>query len=378
MDSLFPFGFPVHLAFYLVVYVLTLIVHVILMAYVLAGSFWLAWATLLPGPGAIPRAQQPLARLLRDWMPFALSGVITAGVAPLLFVQILYQQSFYTANLLLGWRWLIVVPVLVLVFYLLYVLKSSAISRWPAALRLGMPVAVAACFLFVAFCWTANHLLSLNAAAWPAAYESGTAVTSAGSLALRLATWVSGSFVVLTLLSSWQLRGMSTRTHVWTDAPADVNWPALFQLEQRRLALGSLSGLVTSLAFAPAYFFTLPESVRSHVTGAAGFGWLVMLLLAAVILVALQVRQIRTPHLGLGWLIANTLAIIGLLLAVASLREVIRLAQADLNKTMQATSAALAVGGFPLFLGFTVLNAVLIAFCVRLVRQGGRQKSEKV
>ncbi len=38
MDRMFPFGFESHLSFYLVVYVLTLVVHVFLMAYVLAGS----------------------------------------------------------------------------------------------------------------------------------------------------------------------------------------------------------------------------------------------------------------------------------------------------------------------------------------------------
>ena len=38
MDRMFPFGFESHLSFYLVVYVLTLVVHVFLMAYVLAGG----------------------------------------------------------------------------------------------------------------------------------------------------------------------------------------------------------------------------------------------------------------------------------------------------------------------------------------------------
>ena len=30
---------------------------------------------------------------------------ITAGIGPLLFVQLLYQRRFYTANLLMGPRW---------------------------------------------------------------------------------------------------------------------------------------------------------------------------------------------------------------------------------------------------------------------------------
>ncbi len=137
MDRMFPFGFESHLSFYLVVYVLTLVVHVFLMAYVLAGSLWLSWVTLFPGSDSIPRTKQPLARILRDWMPFALSGAITAGVAPLLFVQILYRQQFYSANLLLGWRWMVVIPVLVSAFYLLYIVKSKVVSRMSLLVRLG-------------------------------------------------------------------------------------------------------------------------------------------------------------------------------------------------------------------------------------------------
>ena len=108
--NIFPFQFDSVLAFYIVVYVLTLVLHAVFMTYVLAGSIYLAWAAAFPGSTKPVRSKTPLAGLLRDWMPFALSAAITAGVAPLLFVQIIYRQEFYTSNLLLGWRWMTVVP----------------------------------------------------------------------------------------------------------------------------------------------------------------------------------------------------------------------------------------------------------------------------
>ena len=128
MDATFPFGFDPPLAFYLTLYVLTLVLCAFFMTYVLAGSLYVAWATVFPGQQRVLRCQQPLARVLREWIPFVLSGAITAGVAPLLFVQIIYREQFYTANLLLGWRWLVVVPVLIVAFYLLYVLKSKMVT----------------------------------------------------------------------------------------------------------------------------------------------------------------------------------------------------------------------------------------------------------
>ena len=373
MDAMFPFGFDRPLAFYLIVYLLTLVVHVFLMAYVLAGSFWLAWATVFPGHTAVPRPMQPLSRILREWMPFALSGAITAGVAPLLFVQILYQRQFYTANLLLGWRWMVVIPVLILAFYLLYVLKSTIISHWPLVVRLGLSVGVAGCFLFVAFCWTANHLLGLDSSQWPGAYATGHAVPSVVALLLRLSTWVAGTVPVMCILSAWQLRGMRSRTACWTDAPSDADWEALFQQDHRRLVLMSLCGLLASLACAFGYFLTLPETVRAALTGQAGAPWIAILLVLVLAQGALLVGQRNSHWFSLRGLIGLTVNLSGILLAAAVLREIVRLSQADLAVVTRSTATAADVGGFSLFLIFTLLNIGLISWCIRLVHEPSAQ-----
>src|SRR4029079_14901328 len=117
----------------LALYVATLALHAAFIGYVVAGT---AYALL---------RDDALARTVRDRLPFMLGCGITAGVAPLLFVQLLHQHRFYTANLLLGPRWLAVVPALILGFYALYVGKLSARFRTPA-LAVGI-----LCFLFVAW-----------------------------------------------------------------------------------------------------------------------------------------------------------------------------------------------------------------------------------
>ena len=50
---------------------------------------------------------------------------LTTGVAPLLFVQVLYGHFFYTANILLGWRWLAILGVLIVGFYAVYLLDGT-------------------------------------------------------------------------------------------------------------------------------------------------------------------------------------------------------------------------------------------------------------
>ena len=77
--------------------------------------------------------------MIRSWIISASgcrscsSAAITAGVAPLLFLQILYQREFYTANLLLFNRWMAILPVLIVGFYSLYLIKGDWLwqQRWP-------------------------------------------------------------------------------------------------------------------------------------------------------------------------------------------------------------------------------------------------------
>ncbi|MCA9285380.1 MAG: hypothetical protein KDA22_09210, partial [Phycisphaerales bacterium] len=201
MNAPLPFGLPGPTAFYLALYLLTLVVHVVFMNYVLAGSGVLAWA-LLRG-----RAQDPIVRLLRDWMPFALGAAITAGVAPLLFVQILYRQSFYTANLLLFNRWMALLPVLIVGFYLLYLQKAKAVGRWPAWSRTVVGVGAFLCFAFVAQAWTENHLLSLaGQTTWSDFYAERRALFLDPQLVPRLGVWFLGAFATLAWMLGWQVR----------------------------------------------------------------------------------------------------------------------------------------------------------------------------
>ena len=83
MDTPFPFGLPLPTAFYLTVYVLTLMIHVVFMNYVHAGPGYLAVAYLRSGG----RPLRETATVVKELTPFMLSEAITAGVAPHLFAQ---------------------------------------------------------------------------------------------------------------------------------------------------------------------------------------------------------------------------------------------------------------------------------------------------
>jgi hypothetical protein len=122
---------------------------------------------------------------------------ITAGVAPLLFIQLLYQRRFYTANLLLGPRWLAVVPALIAGFYALYLAKQS--DRWK---KLALAGALA-CFVFVAYSWTELHELMQADAAWRDFYAAGQRIFVDGDIAPRMLVWLGGMATLFAAVSAW-------------------------------------------------------------------------------------------------------------------------------------------------------------------------------
>ena len=355
MNVVFPFGLETATLFYLSLYMLTLVVHVIFMSYVLAGSLYLAWANLFPGTGSVPRLQQPLACLLRDWMPFVLSAAITAGVAPLLFVQIAYPVHFYTANLLLGWRWMVVVPVLTFAFYLLYVLKSTWITKLTFAWRTAVGMAAAGCFLFIAFCWSANHLLGIDSTQWPTAYASSQYITSHITLAMRLLMWIAGTFPVMCIFAGWQL--------TFHRPAATLERTAGF----RQLAFTAMTGLVISCITAVAYISQMSEEVTAHLMGTAGMLWMATALVGITLQIAGWLWRYFKSSMNIQLLLLLTLGGILMLIGTVVLREIIRVTIVGSETLSSRTTVAFEVGGFWVFLFFATLNTGLICLCIRLI-----------
>lgn len=358
MQALFPFEFPAATAFYLSLYLATLVLHVVFMNYVLAGSAYLAWFALRTANGGAKTTFAPLADPLRDWLPFMLSAAITAGVAPLLFVQILYQQSFYSANLLLFHRWMAIVPVLIVGFYLLYLLKSRMIGAASLPWRIAVGTGAFACFAFTAWSWTENHLLSLNETVWPAHYASGRLFYSSAELPPRLALWFCGAFPTMAVAVAWQNWYFAGR-----DAERDLN-------ANRDCTRVALPGLVVSVVVGLWYAFSLDANVRSQLVGSSILPWLVLAGVGLIIQAAGWWIGRNEPVLTTKRLLITSTGCLLTISGTSVLREARRLAAIDISHLYELHADAARVGGLVVFLVFTGLNTALIAWCLRIVRRG--------
>lgn len=355
METLFPFGLPMTTAFYLVLYLLTFALHHALMHYVVAGTIFVTWQSLFESENA-----KPITAIIRDWMPFLLSGAITAGVAPLLFVQILYPNHFYTANLLLGWRWMVVIPILILVFYLLYVVKSAILQKCSLAVRLMVLSITLGCLVFIGFCWTANHQISVAESQWTNIYSTGDLPLDSKVIVLRMLIWISGAFATLMTFVGWQIR-------ITENEACEISKQKNLFTLLSQIAIG---GILLSSLFSGLYLAGLSKSIQEPIFGAAGLPYLILSVLGVFIQLVgwtwiLRANQ-TCPRFTL---VMSTIGLTFSLIGMAAIREIIRLSQMDLAPLLAHHEKASAVSGFSLFVVFAVINVGLIGYCIMIIRK---------
>jgi hypothetical protein len=104
-----------------------------------------------------------IARVVAFVLPPAVTFAITLGVAPLLFVQLLYGEAVYTSTVLLGGPWIAFIFLLMAGYALLYRF-TDAVKRRTFPVWLG--VASTLLLLSLGFLWTNNVTLMIAPERW--------------------------------------------------------------------------------------------------------------------------------------------------------------------------------------------------------------------
>jgi hypothetical protein len=154
-----PTALPVPPWLFHALWLVTFLLHLLFVNLVLGGSLL---AVVAGGAGA---GRLALRRWLVGMSSWTISGAITLGIAPLLFMQVLRGRFFYSATILWAWPWFAMLGLLTVGYYLNYVAK--------AALKRGRePVGVLAvealCFVAVAVVQVVVQLLHLQPGRWQA------------------------------------------------------------------------------------------------------------------------------------------------------------------------------------------------------------------
>ncbi|HUV70827.1 MAG TPA: hypothetical protein VMW15_14285 [Terracidiphilus sp.] len=101
-------------------------------------------------------------------LPSLLPATITIGIAPLLFVQVLYGQFFYTSSILLAWPWFLVLVFLTIAYYGFY---YASFQSGKNTARAGNVMLISVILIFViGFIYTNNLTLSQTPSRWSQKY----------------------------------------------------------------------------------------------------------------------------------------------------------------------------------------------------------------
>ncbi len=150
---------------------LTFFLHLVPMNLALGGSL-LGVVARLRGRGN----RDPHARTLTAWfakaLPTIMAATISFGVAPLLFVQVLYGRALFGSSVIMAWWWLSVVGLVIVAYYGAYRLAFRAASD--TASQAVLALSVAAILVLVAFIYTNNMSLMLRVGEFPMMTLDGT------------------------------------------------------------------------------------------------------------------------------------------------------------------------------------------------------------
>lgn len=252
---------------------LTFLLHLLAMNVVWGGSLLaLHWRLSRREEDAAHRAA--LLAFFAKALPVAIAAAVTLGVAPLLFVQVLYGRLFFTSAILMAAFWLSVVPLVIVAYYGAYLIafRGEALgsrARWVAGV-------VALLFTAVAFLYTANFTQMLRPDTFLAAYRAG-----GRGLVLSLADPTFWPRLLHTLFGAVAVAGLGVALYgAWRrgDAPDLSAWA----IRRGTTAFGVSTAV--NIVIGLVYLMTLPRPVLLGLVGgdAHGTGLLVLGIVLAV------------------------------------------------------------------------------------------------
>jgi hypothetical protein len=176
---------------------LTFTLHLLFMNALLGGAL----AALVASRGRSKFAAQLVSDLKRI-LPSTFAFTITLGVAPLLFLQVLYGHLLYASAVLMAVPWLSIIGLVVLAYYGIYYFVFHAEKRPRGALAvLGVATVLLAA---IGFIYSNNFTLMLRPERWLSLYAHSAAGWNANwtepTLVPRYLHMLLGAFAITGLL----------------------------------------------------------------------------------------------------------------------------------------------------------------------------------
>jgi len=301
-------------------WVFKLLLVVTFYLHILAMNFMLGGAALALLARWRQKGNQFGSRIFFDVakkVPVLMAATISLGIAPLLFVQVLYGQFFYTSSILVAWPWFLVLVLVVCAYYGFYFVSYQGVRRPRVAGRVMLFSTTLV--LIIGFIYTNNLTLSQVPANWAQKYFSST---SGWNLNLSEPTLVPRYLHFMT--AAVAVGGLYLVLIAWTKWKQDQEYArAIFQLGGKAFLYATMAQFVIGFWF----LFSLPRALRMVFMGTDPlatallcFGLVAALVTIFMMSTALRKDNIRLAALG----VTGITALVVLVMSV--MRELLRMA----------------------------------------------------
>ncbi len=183
--------------------VIGFILHLIYVNIVVAGS---VYAVLFEIRGILKRdkVSDGLGLQLATLVSIHKSIAVVLGVAPLLIISTIYTQFFYPSTILIGKWWLMLIPLLIISFLLLYVYKYMW-DKWQnrKRLHLSFGIAGALILLFVTLLFITNVASMLHPELWSGSKGFFDSLFRYPTIWQRYFHFMAASFAIIGMYMYW-------------------------------------------------------------------------------------------------------------------------------------------------------------------------------
>jgi hypothetical protein len=327
---------------------LTFLLHLLAMNCLVGGSIIAVLSRFRSGDSRHRRLSSDLS----SRMPSFLAATITLGIAPLLFVQVLYGQFFYTSSVLIAWPWFSVIILLTLAYYGTYAVAFRATENRSVVRWIGITALLL--LLLIGFIYTNNFTLMLTPEVWRATYLADPTGMNLNLSEKQLlprflhtmvaAAAIGGLLVVVLGLFRWR----------------DEREYGLFLVKHG--AYWFIGSTMTQFMVGILFMITLPMGTMrlflgSHTSGTVLFAISIVATLAAVFAMLTAIRQ-RSPHRMVTVSLILTAVV---MVAMVLMRDIVR--SAYLNPYFSPASLAVEPR-------WGIVSLFLVLFSVALVLWG--------
>jgi hypothetical protein len=279
-DAIIPTTSPIQVdwSIFTILLLITFLIHLWMMN-VMLGTSIIAFVNHF----AQKRMPNTLSQTISSHLPFTIAFTINFGVAPLLFLQVLYGHLIYTSSILMAVYWLSVIGVLILAYYSAYIydFKYDLLAQkrvyFIGATVLGL--------LWIAFVFTNNMTLMLAPDKWSIYFKHS------GGLWLNLSekTLLPRYFHFITASIAIGGLAISLYRQIQKDKSASVDSSQISQWnDDIQTGLGWFIGAsLIQMIIGVWYFLSLPDNIRQLFMGSHTFGTTIFLMAIPLIILML-------------------------------------------------------------------------------------------